>query len=160
MPSPLSLWTPSRLPPHPPPLQRTHALQVWKLSSTDLCEVARSSVLHSGFPPHVKRHWVAAQYWRLGPEGNDIHKTNVPALRMRFRHARSRDLPPAGRAPPAAFRPCPAALVPPPDRHRSPVAALRRKDCHSEEAGLVGSGAANHAARLRAREAVLRAESA
>jgi hypothetical protein len=53
-------------------------------------------VLHSGFPPHVKRHWVAAQYWRLGPEGNDIHKTNVPALRMRFRHARSRDLPPAG----------------------------------------------------------------
>ena len=27
--------------------------QVWKLSATDLCEVARNSVLHSGFPHQV-----------------------------------------------------------------------------------------------------------
>jgi AMP deaminase len=33
----------------------------------------------------VKMHWVHTEYWRLGPEGNDIQKTNVPALRMRFR---------------------------------------------------------------------------
>lgn len=62
------------------------AAQVWKLSSTDLCEVARNGVLHSGFPHACKKHWVAAEYWRAGPEGNDIHKTNVPNLRMRFRY--------------------------------------------------------------------------
>jgi len=61
------------------------AAQVWKLSATDLCEIARSSVLHSGFPHQVKMHWVHRQYWLLGPEGNDIQKTNVPNLRMRFR---------------------------------------------------------------------------
>ena len=31
-------------------------------------------------------HWVGDRYWRPGPEGNDIQKTNVPNLRMRFRH--------------------------------------------------------------------------
>eukprot|EP00887_Chlorella_sp_A99_P005265 scaffold1.g5265.t1 len=61
------------------------AAQVWKLSATDLCEIARTSVLHSGFPHQCKMHWVHTEYWRLGPEGNDIQKTNVPALRMRFR---------------------------------------------------------------------------
>lgn len=29
-------------------------LQVWKMSSTDLCEIARNSVLHSGFPHQVR----------------------------------------------------------------------------------------------------------
>lgn len=29
------------------------AAQVWKLSATDLCEIARNSVLHSGFPHQV-----------------------------------------------------------------------------------------------------------
>lgn len=33
----------------------------------------------------VKMHWVHRQYWLVGPEGNDIQKTNVPNLRMRFR---------------------------------------------------------------------------
>lgn len=61
------------------------AAQVWKLSGTDLCEIARSSVLHSGYPHEVKMHWVANQYWKEGPEGNDVQKTNVPDLRLRFR---------------------------------------------------------------------------
>ena len=30
------------------------AAQVWKLSATDLCEIARNSVLHSGYPPQVR----------------------------------------------------------------------------------------------------------
>ncbi len=34
----------------------------------------------------VKMHWVHENYWQPGPQGNDIHKTNVPNLRMRFRH--------------------------------------------------------------------------
>ena len=41
------------------------AAQVWKLTATDLCEIARNSVLHSGFPhqarppslPHPKLSW-------------------------------------------------------------------------------------------------------
>ncbi|KXZ51290.1 hypothetical protein GPECTOR_13g777 [Gonium pectorale] len=62
------------------------AAQVFKMSSADLCEIARNGVLHSGFPHACKKHWVAAEYWRPGPDGNDIHKTNVPNLRLRFRH--------------------------------------------------------------------------
>uniref|UniRef100_A0A7S1T255 AMP deaminase n=1 Tax=Tetraselmis chuii TaxID=63592 RepID=A0A7S1T255_9CHLO len=62
------------------------AAQVWKLSAADLCEIARNSVLQSGFPHPVKMHWVGGQYWRPGPEGNDMQKTNVPNLRIRFRH--------------------------------------------------------------------------
>ncbi|KDD76974.1 adenosine/AMP deaminase, partial [Helicosporidium sp. ATCC 50920] len=61
------------------------AAQVWKLSATDLCEIARNSVLHSGYPHQVKMHWVHTEYWKMGPEGNNIQKTNVPSLRMRFR---------------------------------------------------------------------------
>ena len=61
------------------------AAQVWKLSAADLCEVARNSVLHSGFPHACKRHWVGGRYWEAGPAGNDIQKTNVPNLRVRFR---------------------------------------------------------------------------
>ena len=30
------------------------AAQVWKLTATDLCEIARNSVLHSGFPHQVQ----------------------------------------------------------------------------------------------------------
>lgn len=61
------------------------AAQVWKLSATDLCEIAKNSVIHSGFPHRLKMHWVHTNYWKLGPEGNNIQKTNVPALRMVFR---------------------------------------------------------------------------
>ena len=57
--------------------------QVWKLSSTDLCEVARNSVLHSGFPDECKKHWIGERFWLKGPEGNDIKRTNVPDLRLR-----------------------------------------------------------------------------
>ena len=34
----------------------------------------------------IKMHWVCKNYWKPGPDGNDIHKTNVPNLRMRFRY--------------------------------------------------------------------------
>eukprot|EP00803_Ostreobium_quekettii_P007072 evm.model.scf_2483.1 EVM.evm.TU.scf_2483.1 scf_2483:1820-9003(+) len=67
------------------------AAQVWKLSPTDLCEIARNGVLCSGFPPECQKHWVAAEYWKAGPEGNDIRKTNVPNLRLRFRYDTHRD---------------------------------------------------------------------
>ena len=61
------------------------AAQVWKLSAADLCEIAKTSVLNSGFPRASKKHWVSDQYWLNGTRGNDIQKTNVPDLRAHFR---------------------------------------------------------------------------
>jgi len=58
---------------------------VWKLTACDLCEIARNSVLQSGYPHTAKQHWVSDTYWVRGPEGNDIKKTNVPGVRMQFR---------------------------------------------------------------------------
>lgn len=62
------------------------AAQVWKLSNTDLCELARNSVIQSGFEPCVKAHWLGQYWYRPGQEGNDISKTNVPSIRVRYRH--------------------------------------------------------------------------
>jgi AMP deaminase len=61
------------------------AAQVWKLSAADLCEIAKTSVLNSGFPVASKMHWVSDEYWLSGTRGNDIQKTNVPDLRAHFR---------------------------------------------------------------------------
>ena len=33
-----------------------------------------------------KLHWLGSNYYKKGPEGNDIHKTNVPNMRVEFRH--------------------------------------------------------------------------
>ncbi|KAM0058832.1 putative AMP deaminase [Helianthus debilis subsp. tardiflorus] len=62
------------------------AAKVWKLSSCDLCEIARNSVYQSGFSHAAKAHWLGSKYYKRGPEGNDIQKTNVPKLRIAFRH--------------------------------------------------------------------------
>ncbi|XP_068647326.1 probable AMP deaminase [Aristolochia californica] len=62
------------------------AAQVWKLSSCDICEIARNSVYQSGFSHAAKSHWLGDKYFTRGPEGNDIHQTNVPYLRISFRH--------------------------------------------------------------------------
>uniref|UniRef100_A0A8C4WY44 AMP deaminase n=1 Tax=Eptatretus burgeri TaxID=7764 RepID=A0A8C4WY44_EPTBU len=62
------------------------AAQVWKLSSCDMCELARNSVLMSGFPSETKYHWLGTNYQKEGPEGNDIRQTNVPNIRVAFRH--------------------------------------------------------------------------
>ncbi|KAL0385684.1 UNVERIFIED_CONTAM: AMP deaminase [Sesamum radiatum] len=62
------------------------AAKVWKLSSCDLCEIARNSLYQSGFPHAAKVHWLGDGYFKRGPRGNDIHKTNVPNIRLSFRH--------------------------------------------------------------------------
>ncbi|KAK1381291.1 AMP deaminase [Heracleum sosnowskyi] len=62
------------------------AAKVWKLSSCDMCEIARNSVYQSGFSHAAKSHWLGKKYFKQGPEGNDIHKTNVPHMRISFRH--------------------------------------------------------------------------
>ncbi|PRD27412.1 UNVERIFIED_CONTAM: AMP deaminase 2 [Trichonephila clavipes] len=61
------------------------AAQVWKLSSCDMCELARNSVLMSGFPLSVKRHWLGPNCMKEGITGNDISRTNVPDIRVAYR---------------------------------------------------------------------------
>ncbi|KAL1526183.1 hypothetical protein AB1Y20_014911 [Prymnesium parvum] len=104
----------------------TIAKQVWKLSSVDLAEVARNSVLQSSFEPCVKAFWIGANYRKPGAAGNDIHRTNVPMVRCAYReHTLKQELtlvqegkyyvaplPPLPAAPP----PPPAPASPPPDR--------------------------------------------
>ncbi|KAL6336496.1 hypothetical protein AAG906_022437 [Vitis piasezkii] len=61
------------------------AASVWRLSSCDLCEIARNSVYQSGFSHALKSHWIGQEYYKRGPDGNDIRKTNVPHIRVEFR---------------------------------------------------------------------------
>ncbi|MED6174375.1 hypothetical protein PIB30_068458 [Stylosanthes scabra] len=61
------------------------AAKVWKLSACDLCEIARNSVYQSGFSHQTKLHWLGDKYFLKGSQGNDIHKTNVPDIRITFR---------------------------------------------------------------------------
>lgn len=60
--------------------------QVWRLSNTDLCEIARNSVLMSGYDTTYKTHWLGENYYLPGVLGNDITKTNVPDIRIQYRH--------------------------------------------------------------------------
>lgn len=54
------------------------AAQVWKLSATDQCEIARLSVLQSGWERRFKLHF-------LGKDYSDIRETNVPEVRLIYR---------------------------------------------------------------------------
>ncbi|XP_034079671.1 AMP deaminase 2 isoform X1 [Gymnodraco acuticeps] len=61
------------------------AAQVWKLSSCDMCELARNSVLMSGFSHKAKSYWLGPTYFDEGPASNDIRRTNVPDIRVAYR---------------------------------------------------------------------------
>lgn len=62
------------------------AAPIWKLSSTDLCELAKNSVLQSGFPQIVKYNWLGPDYLLEGVAGNDITRTNLPDIRVAYRY--------------------------------------------------------------------------
>ncbi|ETV96870.1 AMP deaminase [Aphanomyces invadans] len=62
------------------------AAQVWKLSGTDICEIARNSVLQSGFEHPFKQHFLGKKYYLPGAAGNDIRMSNVPNIRLDYRH--------------------------------------------------------------------------
>uniref|UniRef100_A0A915KN39 AMP deaminase n=1 Tax=Romanomermis culicivorax TaxID=13658 RepID=A0A915KN39_ROMCU len=61
------------------------AAQVWKFSASDMCEIARHSVIQSGFPQTMKNHWLGINYREKGVLGNDIRRTNVPDIRISYR---------------------------------------------------------------------------
>lgn len=62
------------------------ATQVYRLSPCDMCELARNSVLQSGWEREIKRHWLGNNFHLPGPKGNVTAKTNVPDIRLRYRH--------------------------------------------------------------------------
>ncbi|THH16717.1 hypothetical protein EW146_g3968 [Bondarzewia mesenterica] len=62
------------------------AAHILKLPQSSLCELARNSVIQSGFEMEVKRHWLGHEWYLPGDAGNEINKTNVPNERLKFRH--------------------------------------------------------------------------
>ncbi|ESS30887.1 AMP deaminase [Toxoplasma gondii VEG] len=61
------------------------AAHTWKLSPVDLCELARNSVLQSGFEAEFKRHWLGPKYKLGGRRGNCMRQTNVSNIRLQYR---------------------------------------------------------------------------
>ncbi|KAK6361796.1 AMP deaminase, variant 2 [Orbilia blumenaviensis] len=61
------------------------AAQIYKLSAVDMCELARNSVLQSGFEAGLKTRWLGHGWYKRGVAGNDMEKTNVPNIRVQFR---------------------------------------------------------------------------
>ncbi|GAV54091.1 hypothetical protein ZYGR_0AK05930 [Zygosaccharomyces rouxii] len=61
------------------------AAQIYKLSNVDMCELARNSVLQSGWEAQIKSHWIGKDFYKNGVEGNDVGKTNVPNIRINYR---------------------------------------------------------------------------
>ncbi|XP_021121388.1 AMP deaminase 1 isoform X4 [Heterocephalus glaber] len=70
------------------PLMEEYAIaaQVFKLSTCDMCEVARNSVLQCGIAHEEKAKFLGKNYLEEGPTGNDIQKTNVAQIRMAYRY--------------------------------------------------------------------------
>uniref|UniRef100_A0A8C4NWY5 AMP deaminase n=1 Tax=Dicentrarchus labrax TaxID=13489 RepID=A0A8C4NWY5_DICLA len=70
------------------PLMEEYAIaaQVFKLSTCDMCEISRNSVLQSAMSDEEKIHCLGHDYLKEGPEGNDIRKTNVAQIRMAYRY--------------------------------------------------------------------------
>jgi AMP deaminase len=62
------------------------ATQVWKMTPVDMCELARNSVIISGFPTWVKKHWLGNAFRKEGVNGNDVKRTNVPDIRVAYRY--------------------------------------------------------------------------
>ncbi|KAG6809173.1 hypothetical protein H0H92_001306 [Tricholoma furcatifolium] len=62
------------------------AAHIYKLPQSSLAELARNSVIQSGFEMEIKRHWIGHQWYLQGSAGNDINKTNVPNIRLAYRH--------------------------------------------------------------------------
>ncbi len=54
------------------------------LSMTDMCEIARNSVMQSGFSDEDKEKWLG-KYYRRGLKHCDVMKTHVPLIRAKFR---------------------------------------------------------------------------
>ena len=50
--------------------------QIYKMPQSSLAELARNSVIQSGFEMEVKRHWLGQKWYLPGAAGNDINKVS------------------------------------------------------------------------------------
>ena len=62
------------------------AAQIYKLSAVDMCELAKNSVLQSGFEAEIKRRWLGPDFSLPGVRSNMVEKSNVPNIRIAFRY--------------------------------------------------------------------------
>ena len=58
------------------------AAHILKLPQSSLCELARNSVIQSGFETEIKRHWLGQKFYLPGAAGNDINKASVSGLSL------------------------------------------------------------------------------
>ncbi|NWV01803.1 AMPD1 deaminase, partial [Upupa epops] len=70
------------------PLMEEYAIaaQVFKLTTCDMCEIARNSVLQCALSHEEKTRFLGENYMKEGPESNDIRKTNVAQIRVAYRY--------------------------------------------------------------------------
>jgi AMP deaminase len=61
------------------------ASQVYRLDPVDMAELARNSVLQSGFEYPFKARWVGEGFAWPGPSGSKIEQNNVPYTRLQYR---------------------------------------------------------------------------
>lgn len=61
------------------------AAHVNKLSPVDMCELAKNSVIQSGFEHVLKQRWLGNDYHLPGEAGNNVAKSNLPNVRVAFR---------------------------------------------------------------------------
>jgi hypothetical protein len=60
--------------------------QWWKLSTTDMSEMCRNSVLQSGLSTRLKRQLLGEKFDLPGMDGNSPCHTNLPDCRVLFRY--------------------------------------------------------------------------
>ncbi|KRX01195.1 hypothetical protein PPERSA_03699 [Pseudocohnilembus persalinus] len=68
------------------PLVEEYAIasQIWNLSSVDICEIARNSVVQSSLPEPIKQFW-AGQYRTFSSKANNYQHSNLPQSRYMYR---------------------------------------------------------------------------
>ncbi|CAK7565011.1 MAG: AMP deaminase [Sporothrix epigloea] len=67
------------------------AAQIYKLSPVDMCELAKNSVVQSGYEFTVKQQWLGPDFYKPGVAGNTMVKTNIPDRRQHFRYSTLRE---------------------------------------------------------------------
>jgi len=60
-------------------------MQAMNMSMVDLCEIARNSVLQSGFGLEDKKRWLGDNFMEGTPESHDVKRSNLSAVRFCYR---------------------------------------------------------------------------